>query len=315
MFREQLNKWGKEGKPFVFLIDFEQKKPKAWLMSECPDTFKYNFDGITNVNQNSNGFRNFKFRKTVLEQDHYRLKFDAVKDQLLLGNSYLVNLTVSNPLDTDLTLEEIFHGSVSRYKVWLKDEFVCFSPESFVQIRNNRICTFPMKGTINADIEDAENRILADKKEQAEHATIVDLLRNDLSKVANNVRVNKYRYYEVIQSNSRKLGQVSSEICGILPEDYASSIGDILWELLPAGSISGAPKKKTVQIIQEVEGKARGYYTGIAGYFDGKNLDSCILIRYIDQDYTYRSGGGITHLSSMEEEYQELIDKIYVPIY
>ncbi|MCX2720781.1 aminodeoxychorismate synthase component I [Lentiprolixibacter aurantiacus] len=315
MFREQLNKWGKEGKPFVFLIDFEQQKPRAWLMDECPESFKYNFDGITNVAPKSNGNRAFRFDKTVLEQDLYRLKFNQVKDQLLRGNSYLVNLTVSSPLETDLTLEEIFHASVSRYKVWLKDEFVCFSPESFVQIKNNRICTFPMKGTIDADLKDARDRILADKKEQAEHATIVDLLRNDLSKVANNVTVNKYRYYEVIQSNSKKLGQVSSEICGSLPEGFASSIGDILWELLPAGSISGAPKNKTVQIIQEVEGAERGYYTGIAGYFDGKNLDSCILIRYIDQNYTYRSGGGITHLSSMEEEYQELIDKIYVPIY
>ena len=172
-----------------------------------------------------------------------------------------------------------------------------------------------MKGTIDAEIEDAKNRILADKKEQAEHATIVDLLRNDLSKVANEVRVNKYRYYEVIKSNAKKLGQVSSEICGTLPEDFPNSIGDILWELLPAGSISGAPKNKTVQIIREVEGTTRGYYTGIAGHFDGQNLDSCILIRYIDQNYTYKSGGGITHLSSMEEEYQELIDKIYVPIY
>ncbi|MDX1314581.1 MAG: chorismate-binding protein, partial [Eudoraea sp.] len=146
MFREQLNSWGKEGKPFVFLIDFEQKKPKAWLMEECPDSFKYNFDGITNVDARTNGIRNFRFSKTVLEQERYRMKFDKVKDQLRLGNSYLVNLTVSNPLDTDLTLEEIFHRSVSKYKVWLQDEFVCFSPESFVQIKNNRICTFPMKG-------------------------------------------------------------------------------------------------------------------------------------------------------------------------
>jgi para-aminobenzoate synthetase component 1 len=315
MFKEQLNSWGKEGKPFVFLIDFEQKKPKAWLMEECPDSFKFNFNGITNVSAKINGYRGFVFKKTVLEQGHYQLKFDKVKHHLLLGNSYLVNLTVPNPLETDLSLEEIFHRSVSRYKVWLKDEFVCFSPESFVQIRNNRICTFPMKGTINAEIHDAKNRILADKKEQAEHATIVDLLRNDLSKVASKVTVNKYRYYEEIRSNSRKLGQVSSEICGMLPEDFAGSIGDLLWDLLPAGSISGAPKKKTVQIIQEVEGAERGYYTGISGYFDGQNLDSCILIRYIDQNYNYRSGGGITHLSSMEEEYQELIDKIYVPIY
>jgi len=315
MFREQLNKWGKEGRPFVFLIDFEQNKPKAWPIDECPESFKYNFNGLTNVNNKINGIKGFKFSKTIIEKGHYQSKFERVKDHLHHGNSYLVNLTVSNQLETDLSLEDIFHNSVSKYKVWLKNEFVCFSPESFVQIKNNRICTFPMKGTINAEIEGARERILADKKEQAEHATIVDLLRNDLSKVATNVMVNKYRYYEVINSNSKNLGQVSSEICGILPDNFESAIGDIIWELLPAGSISGAPKKKTVQIIQEVEGMERGYYTGIAGYFDGENLDSCILIRYIDQNYFYKSGGGITYLSSMEEEYQELIDKIYVPIY
>jgi para-aminobenzoate synthetase component 1 len=315
MFREQLNKWGKEGRPFVFLIDFEQKKPKAWPIDECPESFKYNFNGLTNVKNQLNGIKSFNFSKTIIDKDQYQSKFDKVKDHLHHGNSYLVNLTVSNQLETNLSLEEIFHNSVSKYKVWFQNEFVCFSPESFVQIKNNRICTFPMKGTINADIEDAENRILADKKEQAEHATIVDLLRNDLSKVATKVMVNKYRYYEVINSNSKNLGQVSSEICGTLPDNFESVIGDIIWELLPAGSISGAPKKKTVQIIQEVEGMERGYYTGIAGYFDGKNLDSCILIRYIDQNFAYKSGGGITYLSSMEEEYQELIDKIYVPIY
>ena len=91
---------------------------------------------------------------------------------------------------------------------------------------------------------------------------------------------------------------------------------DILFKLLPAGSISGAPKQKTLEIIDGVEIKDRGFYTGVFGLFDGKNVDSGVSIRFIEKEngkFWYRSGGGITALSSAEKEYQELIDKIHVP--
>jgi para-aminobenzoate synthetase component 1 len=87
--------------------------------------------------------------------------------------------------------------------------------------------------------------------------------------------------------------------------------------MLPAGSICGAPKAKTISIIQEVEQDPRGYYTGIFGYFDGEILDSAVNIRYLeknDERLLYRSGGGITFLSDQESEYKELIEKIYVPV-
>ena len=86
--------------------------------------------------------------------------------------------------------------------------------------------------------------------------------------------------------------------------------------MLPAGSISGAPKKETIRIIKESEIDDRGYYTGIFGVFNGKELDSAVMIRFIEKNdtgYVYRSGGGITFLSQIEKEYEELIKKIYVP--
>jgi len=175
-----------------------------------------------------------------------------------------------------------------------------------------------MKGTIDASLPDAEQLILSDAKELSEHVTIVDLIRNDLSGVAKNVEVNRFRYIEKIKTNQKDLLQVSSEIAGDLSDDYASHIGSILISLLPAGSISGAPKKKTIQIIQEAEKEKREFYTGVFGYFDGENLDSAVMIRFIEQagnDFYYRSGGGITAQSEAEKEYQEAIDKIYVPIY
>ncbi len=142
--------------------------------------------------------------------------------------------------------------------------------------------------------------------------------QNYLSLVAENVQVNRFRYIEKIKTNQKDLLQVSSEIVGSLPGDYLKHIGSILISLLPAGSISGAPKKKTLQIIREAEKEKRSFYTGVFGYFDGKNLDSSVMIRFIEQEdgtFYYRSGGGITSQSEVEKEYQEAIDKIYVPIY
>ena len=240
-----------------------------------------------------------------------------MKNEIELGNSYLLNLTCSTPVNTGFSLKDVFLNSKSKYSIWFDEKFVCFSPETFVTIHNGVIRSFPMKGTIDAMIPDAEKVILNDPKETAEHYTIVDLIRNDLSMVSKNVRVERFRYIDVIETNEKSLLQVSSEICGNLDDDYKSHLGDILFELLPAGSVSGAPKKKTVGIISTVEGSERGYYTGVFGIFDGDNLDSGVMIRFIENkngNYFYRSGGGITAFSDPLSEYKEMIDKIYVPV-
>lgn len=173
-----------------------------------------------------------------------------------------------------------------------------------------------MKGTLDAKYPNAAQTLLENPKELWEHSTIVDLIRNDLSQYARGVKVNKFRYLDTIHHQEKELLQVSSEIEGELAANWQSCLGEIIWNLLPAGSISGAPKTKTIEIIQSVEQRKRGYYTGVYGYFDGENLDSAVAIRYIEQnkdDFYYWSGGGITAYSTLEEEYQELKDKIYVP--
>ena len=101
-----------------------------------------------------------------------------------------------------------------------------------------------MKGTIDASIPSAAQLLMNDPKETAEHATIVDLIRNDLSMVANRVSVSRYRYMDRLQTNRGVIFQTSSEIQGILPENYQEHLGDIIFRLLPAGSITGAPKEK-----------------------------------------------------------------------
>lgn len=247
----------------------------------------------------------------------YEKIFSAVQKEIFFGNSYLLNLTQPTAVKTNLSLEKIFKWSPSKFKLYWDNSFVSFSPERFVEVRGNTIFTHPMKGTISADVANAANVILADVKEKAEHYTIVDLLRNDLSQVAKKVRVNKFRYLSEVETHKGRLLQVSSEISGQLPSNWKDHLGDWLVKLLPAGSISGAPKKKTVDIISQNEGYDRGYYTGIYGIFDGENLDSAVAIRFLEKqgnDFVFKSGGGITALSKAADEYQEMIEKVYVPI-
>lgn len=314
-----MNQWGKEHIPFVFLIDFECKKPLCWKWSDTENIFQFNFDGVTNF-KNSNEVKTnnklgFEFNKTPISFEEYKYKFDQVKKEIEIGNSFLVNLTAKTKINSNYTIAEIFSKANAKYTCYLKDTFVCFSPETFIKIKDGKIFSYPMKGTINAGIPDAKNIILNDSKEISEHATMVDLIRNDLSRVSKNVKVNKYRYYEEIVTQDGNLGQVSSEIIGELAANYCENIGEIIFDLLPAGSISGAPKQKTIQIIAAAEKEDRGYYTGIAGYYDGTNVDSTVLIRYLQNDQYYRSGGGITCNSDAPNEYQEMIDKVYVPLF
>jgi para-aminobenzoate synthetase component 1 len=315
----QLNKWGLEKTPFVFLIDFECIKPLCWRLDEPILDFEFNFNGFTNKISNKlpqHLFNNTNlFLKKPISFSHYCEKFEYVKKEIEYGNSFLVNLTSATNIETNLSLDMIADHAQSKYVCYFKDHFISYSPETFIQIKNGKIISKPMKGTINANLPNAKTILLADKKEIAEHATIVDLIRNDLSKVANNVIVTKYRYYEEIKTQEGTIGQVSSEIQGTLAINFNEIIGDIIFDLLPAGSISGAPKNKTKEIIKQAEKEERGYFTGVAGYFDGSNLDSCVLIRYLQSNHIYRSGGGITAQSDVLKEYNEMIEKVYVPAF
>ena len=305
--------------------------------------------------------------------EDYERSFNIVKSNIMAGNSYLTNLTCRVPVSCNLSLEEIFHRAKGKYKLLLRKKrnqaedkvqqkkeeaqniaykkediieeisnpFVCFSPETFVKIKGGRIYSYPMKGTLDASLPNAEKLLMEDRKEAAEHATIVDLIRNDLSRVAENVRVDKYRYVDVLHTNKGDILQTSSEISGRLPEDYPHHLGEILDAQLPAGSITGAPKDKTMQIIHEAEGYDRGFYTGIMGIYNQGELNSAVMIRFIEEETSsvdfeadgeknfkanegkkpkesrklyFKAGGGITSKSDCRREYEEVIQKIYLPI-
>lgn len=317
---DELNLLGRQKRPFLFIIDFECVRPIIIPIDEVdPLLIRYDIRGVRNCppQKQSAPIRDaIELKKFPVSFEKYQTAFEYVTACQREGDSYLCNLTFPTALQTDLSLDEIFSIARAPYRLLVREKFVVFSPEPFVRIEDGIISTYPMKGTIRADIPGAEKTILADEKEFAEHLTIVDLLRNDLSIVAKNVRVEKFRYVERIETSNGPLLQVSSKITGILPARYHEIIGNIVKALLPAGSVTGAPKKRTVEIIKEAEGYARGYYTGIFGWFDGNVLDSAVMIRFIEKTpggLMYKSGGGITVYSDVEMEYRELIDKVYVP--
>ncbi len=260
--------------------------------------------------------RDYLFEADPEDYNRYRQRFSIVMDGLKRGDSYLTNLTIKTPIRCSLSLEEIFLFSRATYKLYLPGRWVCFSPEGFVRVKNGKMSTFPMKGTIDARLPRAREIILSDPKESAEHNTIVDLLRNDLSRVASSVRVVRFRYTDELETNKGSLLQVSSEIEGNLPHQYLDQLGSLFFELLPAGSVSGAPKEATLRLIHEAESEPRGFYTGVAGYFDGEVLEAFVLIRFIEQqgsELYFRSGGGITANSDYRKEYDEAINKVYLP--
>ena len=382
---DKINQLASQDEPFLFVINYQGDKAFIRLLSDInPEECLFDFEGRGNlsharketlkeeISEEETWKKEISETTWQIEPPHYEdyeRSFNIVKSNIMAGNSYLTNLTCRVPVSCNLSLEEIFHRAKGKYKLLLrrkrtqaedkahlKEEnieenltpFVCFSPETFVRIKGGRIYSYPMKGTLDASLPDAEKQLMEDRKEAAEHATIVDLIRNDLSRVAEDVRVDKYRYIDVLHTNKGDILQTSSEISGRLPEDYPHHLGEILDAQLPAGSITGAPKDKTMQIIQEAEGYDRGFYTGIMGIYDQGELNSAVMIRFIEEETSpvdfeadgeknfkasegkgveasegkrdeasrklyFKAGGGITSKSDCRKEYEEVIQKIYLP--
>lgn len=314
----QMNEYFEQNIPYFFIVDYSKKLGKIVPLNQLDHTDiqfsspNFPFKTATQIS------KELTWEFNLEPFSIYEKKFQYVKNEILKGNSYLVNLCCKTPVETNYSLEEIFQLGNAKYKLLWKDQFVHFSPEPFIKIQEGKIHTFPMKGTIDATIPNAKEVLFNDKKELTEHNIITDLMRNDLSIVADNVEVENFRYFEKIQTNTKAVYQTSSHIIGTLKSEYKNSPGNIFEKLLPAGSISGAPKPKTLKIIEEVEQFERGFYTGVWGVFDGKVLDSCVIIRMLEKEGNqlyFKSGGGITAMSDARKEYLEISQKIYVPIY
>lgn len=325
-FKTILNQYGKERKPCFFMIDFLGQNYHICPIEETfEQSILFEIDGFKNHHQTSILPPKIEFQSIELDRNDWKKAFQFAQKHIQRGDSYLLNLSAPTAITTNLDLKTIFLNSKAKYKLLFKNQFVCFSPEIFIKVDNQNIASYPMKGTIDASIIDAEKIILEDKKELAEHYTIVDLIRNDLNQIAKKIAVKKFRYIDTINTSQGNILQVSSEIIGQLPDSHWNFLGDWLSKLLPAGSISGAPKKKTIAIIKESESffhyhhqlpYQRGFYTGIFGYFNGNQLNAGVMIRFIeniDNQFYFKSGGGITYMSDEQAEFEELIQKVYLP--
>lgn len=316
-FAHELNALGSEREPFFFVIDYAAKQFEAFPLKALPNSILYQLEAQSNALENFT-CKAFSWQKMPPFKKHYFSQVDAVIEEIKAGNTYLLNLTAPTNVELSCSLENLFYTANAPFKLCYHEKFVCFSPERFVKIARNHISTYPMKGTIDASVPNAEHIIMNDEKEKAEHVMVVDLLRNDLSMVSKHVRVEQFRYVEKIQAGEKELLQISSKITGKLDENWHENVGDIIAKLLPAGSISGTPKCSSVEIIERIEGYSRGFFTGVFGIYDGQSLDSAVMIRFLEktkEGHVFKSGGGITLLSEAQKEYDELCDKVYIPVF
>lgn len=261
-----------------------------------------------------------EFRR-LFDEDEYCSMIESAKKYIYEGDIFQVVL--SNRLDAD------FEGSLlnayrvlrtmnpSPYMFYFSSndiEVTGASPETLIKLENGVLHTFPLAGTRprckdKEEDEKLEKELLADEKERAEHNMLVDLGRNDLGKISKfgSVEVEKYmsieRYSHVMHIGSTVRGEIRDDKCAL----------DAVDAVLPAGTLSGAPKIRAMEIINDLENNKRGIYGGAIGYIDFTgNLDTCIAIRiaYKKNGKVFvRSGAGIVADSIPKNEYQECINK------
>ncbi|MCL2013798.1 MAG: anthranilate synthase component I [Oscillospiraceae bacterium] len=259
--------------------------------------------------------------KSLFTKEEYCDIVKKAKDYIIKGE--ILQVVLSNRLEAD------FEGSLydayrilrginpSPYMFFFSGtdfEIAGASPETLVKLQDGKLFTFPLAGTRPRGITGTEDMalekdLLADEKEIAEHNMLVDLGRNDLGKISKFGTVKVEKYMSVLRfSHVMHIGStVSGEIC-----DDKTGL-DAINAVLPAGTLSGAPKIRSMQIIDELEKNKRGIYGGAIGYLDFTgNMDTCIAIRiaYKKKDKVFiRSGAGIVADSDPESEYQECINK------
>ncbi len=253
--------------------------------------------------------------------DSYAAAFARVQDYLRAGDCYQINLAqrfsaaaTGDALGAYLALRRLSPAPYSAFLNLPQARILCASPERFLRVQNGSVETRPIKGTRPRSSDMPQDRklaedLLSDPKDRAENLMIVDLLRNDLGKncVPGSVRVPKLFELESFAN----VHHLISTVEGRMAEGRDAL--DVLRDCFPGGSVTGAPKLRAMQIIEQLEPHRRDIYCGAIGYvgFDG-NMDSNIVIRtlvYSGGEVRCWAGGGIVADSDVEAEYQETMDK------
>ena len=253
--------------------------------------------------------------------ESYAAAFAQVQDYLQAGDCYQINLAqrfsataTGEALGAYLSLRNLSPAPYSAFLNLPQAQILCASPERFLRVQNGSVETKPIKGTRPRSSDTQQDHRLADDlrrhpKDRAENLMIVDLLRNDLGKscVPGSVRVPKLFEVESFASVHHLVSTVEGKL------DKGRDALHVLRGCFPGGSVTGAPKQRAMEIIEQLEPHRRGIYCGAIGYvgFDG-NMDSNIVIRTLvhsGKKIMCWAGGGIVADSNMEAEYQETFDK------
>jgi para-aminobenzoate synthetase component I len=266
-------------------------------------------------------FRVLGEAESDMDQGRYLDSIRRIKHYIREGDCYQVNLArcfgVPAEGDTWQAYRLLRQLNAAPYGAYLNTPYcrvMSSSPERFLQVRNGVVETRPIKGTCPRGREPAEDRLFADKlanspKDRAENLMIVDLLRNDLGKVCAVGSVNVPEMFKV--EHFARVHHLVSTVRGSLAEGETAA--SLLRACFPGGSITGAPKLRAMEIIEELETQRRGLYCGAIGYlgFDG-NMDTNIAIRtlvHADDRIRCWAGGGIVADSDPDAEYREIQDK------
>jgi anthranilate synthase component 1 len=259
--------------------------------------------------------------KTLFTKESFCEMVEKAKDHIKEGDIFQV--VTSNRFEADFegSLFDVYRAlrtiNPSPYMFYFSGtdlEIAGASPETLVKLKNGKLYTFPLAGTRPRGASDKEDialekELLADEKELAEHNMLVDLGRNDLGKISRFGTVAVEKYMSILKFSH--VMHIGSTVSGEILEGKTGL--DAINAVLPAGTLSGAPKIRAMQIINELEQNKRGIYGGAIGYLDFTgNMDTCIAIRiaYKKNGKVFiRSGGGIVAGSKPESEYQESINK------
>jgi para-aminobenzoate synthetase component 1 len=259
--------------------------------------------------------------RSDLSRLEYQACFERIQSYILEGDCYQVNFAqrfqaemAGDPWTAYQQLRKINPAPYSAYLEFPQGSILCSSPERFLRLRQQRVQTCPIKGTAPRRKDPAADRCMAEQlaaspKDRAENLMIVDLLRNDLGKVCETGSVEVTGLFN-IESFARVHHMVSTIQGKLAPGEDAISL---LRACFPGGSITGAPKLRAMEIIEELEGRRRGVYCGAIGYigFDGA-MDTNIAIRTLtmtENRLRFWAGGGIVYDSKSDAEYQESFDK------
>ncbi len=266
-------------------------------------------------------YKNFK---QLTKKIDYINDVNKIKQYISNGDCYQVNYSQEfklefsgNPWDIYKKIRDINPAPYSSFYKINNKYIISSSPERFISVKNNIVETKPIKGTIKRKSDpnlDAKqiNILKNDEKNISENLMIVDLLRNDISKCCklNSVKVDKLFNIESYAS----VHHMVSTISAILKDNITSL--DLLKSCFPGGSITGAPKKRSMEIIRELEKRKRGIYCGSIGYFNGNNnMDTNISIRTLtltNGKISFSAGGGIVCDSDAIQEYYESMQKVAI---